>query len=136
MEEPLALDINGNFIIADIFWLGASYRTVEESVVGILELQLTQQLKLGYSYDYQMGEIGNFSSGSHEVLLRVEFGRKVSASSPKFFSMRIGNIHIGLMLLYFIIPAMVTGQSKPNYEVERVSVELRRLQRYCTGNCC
>ncbi len=84
-QEPLALDINGNFIIADIFWLGASYRTVEESFVGILELQLTQQLKIGYSYDYQMGDIGNFSSGSHEVLLRVEFGRKVSASSPKFF---------------------------------------------------
>lgn len=84
-EEEIALDINGNFIIADLFWLGASYRTVEESVVGILEVQLTQQLKIGYSYDYQMGEIGNFSSGSHEVLLRVEFGRKVNASSPKFF---------------------------------------------------
>jgi len=85
VDEPMGFDINGNFIVADIFWLGASYRTVEESIVGIVEVQLTQQLKLGYSYDYLMGNIGNFSSGSHEILLRLEFGRKVSATSPKFF---------------------------------------------------
>ncbi len=36
--------------------------------------------------------------------------------------MKRGNIHIGLILFYIIIPLMVAGQSKPNYEVERLSV--------------
>jgi type IX secretion system PorP/SprF family membrane protein len=85
LSKPLELDINGNFIIADFLWLGASYRMSEESLIAILELQLTQQLKLGYSYDYQTGNLGSFSNGSHEVLLRIEFGQKVSATSPRFF---------------------------------------------------
>jgi hypothetical protein len=33
-----------------------------------------------------------------------------------------GNIHIGLILLYLTIPFFVSGQSRPNYEVERLSV--------------
>ena len=48
-------------------------------------MQLTQQLKLGYSYDYQMGSLSSFSSGSHEMLLRFEFGYRVSAASPRYF---------------------------------------------------
>jgi type IX secretion system PorP/SprF family membrane protein len=85
MARPLEVDINGNFIIADLLWLGASYRLAEESFIGIIELQLNQQIKLGYSYDYQLGSISSFSNGTHEVLLRLEFGYKVSATSPRYF---------------------------------------------------
>jgi type IX secretion system PorP/SprF family membrane protein len=85
LSDPIELDINGNFIIADIFWVGASYRLSEESLIGIIEIQLSQQVKIGYSYDYQLGNLGTFSKGSHEVLLRLELGSKVSASSPRFF---------------------------------------------------
>jgi type IX secretion system PorP/SprF family membrane protein len=85
MTQPTEIDVNGNFIISDILWIGASYRIAEESVIGIAELQISPQLKIGYSYDYQLGSIGNFSSGSHEILLRLEFGQRISASSPRFF---------------------------------------------------
>jgi len=84
-ENPLMLDINGNFIIADMLWLGGSWRLGEEVVVGILEIQLSQQLKMGYSYDFNLGEISTFVGGTHEVALRYEFGKTVSASNPRYF---------------------------------------------------
>lgn len=84
-SKPVEIDISGNFIIADALWLGASYRLAEQSLIGILEMQISQQLKIGYSYDYQMGYIGSFSRGSHEVLIRYEFGYKVSAATPRYF---------------------------------------------------
>ncbi len=85
LSKPVEADFNWNFIIADFLWLGASYRLAEQSVIGIIEMQLTQQLKLGYSYDYQMGSLSSFSNGSHEMLLRFEFGYRVSAASPRYF---------------------------------------------------
>lgn len=85
MTKPMEVDINGNFIIADFLWLGASYRMSEQSLIGILEMQVTQQIKIGYSYDYQMGALSNFSNGTHEFLMRLEFGQRVSASSPRYF---------------------------------------------------
>ncbi|MBM3419895.1 MAG: type IX secretion system membrane protein PorP/SprF [Bacteroidetes bacterium] len=85
LTKPVEIDINGNFIIADLLWLGASYRLSEESLIGIIEMQATQQIKIGYSYDYQLGNLSSFSKGTHEVLLRLEFGYRVSAASPRYF---------------------------------------------------
>ena len=58
------LDINGNFILGDLIWVGGSWRTTEEVVVGILQIQLNQQLMLGFSYDYPVGTMSSYSKGS------------------------------------------------------------------------
>jgi type IX secretion system PorP/SprF family membrane protein len=79
------VDINGNFIIYDLVWIGGSWRTTEEVIVGILQVQVTPQLMFGYSYDYPVGSMNNYSNGSHEVVLRYEFGYKVSAANPRYF---------------------------------------------------
>lgn len=79
------LDINTNFIIADLLWIGGSYRTSEEVVVGILQVQPTPQLMIGLSYDYPTGRMNNYSKGSTEFMLRYEFGYRVSASNPRYF---------------------------------------------------
>jgi type IX secretion system PorP/SprF family membrane protein len=78
-------DINGNFILADLIWLGASWRTTEEVVVGILQVQLNPQFMFGFSYDYPVGRMNSFSKGSTEFILRYEFGYKVSAANPRYF---------------------------------------------------
>ena len=78
-------DINGNFILADLLWFGGSWRTTEEVAVGILQLQLNPQLMLGFSYDYPVGRMNSFSKGSSELILRYEFGYKVSAANPRYF---------------------------------------------------
>ncbi len=85
LTNLLRLDLNGNVILYDFLWLGASWRIGEDALVGLLELQLTQQLRLGYSYDYNMGDIGSFVGGTHEVALRFDFGKKVTAASPRYF---------------------------------------------------
>lgn len=85
MSEPLEVDLNANLIFVDILWVGASYRISEQAVVALLDLQLTPQLKLGYSYDYQLGHLNNYTTGTHEVSLRYEFEFSVSATSPRYF---------------------------------------------------
>ncbi len=79
------LDINCNVIIADLVWAGASWRTSEQVVVGIVQAQINPQLMLGLSYDYPVGRMNSFSKGSSEFILRYEFGYKVSASNPRYF---------------------------------------------------
>ncbi|MCA1741854.1 MAG: type IX secretion system membrane protein PorP/SprF [Bacteroidales bacterium] len=83
--EPLEVDVNANMIFADLLWIGGSYRIAEKAAVALLDLQVTPQLKLGYSFDYQLGHLNSYTSGTHEVSLRYEFEYSVSATSPRYF---------------------------------------------------
>jgi type IX secretion system PorP/SprF family membrane protein len=83
--KKMRVDLNGNFIIKDFVWIGGSWRTSEQVVVGILQFQLNPQLMVGYSYDYPVGNMSTYSKGSHEIVLRYEFSYKVSASNPRYF---------------------------------------------------
>jgi hypothetical protein len=78
-------DINANLILADLIWLGASYRTSEQVLVGILQVQLNPQLMFGFSYDYPVGRMNSYSRGSSEFILRYDFGSRVSAANPRYF---------------------------------------------------
>jgi len=79
------LDINGNFILGDLLWLGGSWRTSEQVAVGILQVQVNPQLMFGFSYDNPVGRKYLNSKGSSEFILRYEFGSKVSAANPRYF---------------------------------------------------
>jgi type IX secretion system PorP/SprF family membrane protein len=79
------LDINGNFILGDLVWIGGSWRTTEKVLVGILQLQLNQQLMFGFSFDNPIGQMSTYSKGSSEFIIRYEFGYKVSAANPRYF---------------------------------------------------
>ncbi len=48
---PIQLDVNANLWIKDIVAVGASYRT-GDAVSGLLEIQATNQLRIGYAYDH------------------------------------------------------------------------------------
>ena len=85
LNNSIRIDLNTNFILYDFIWLGASWRIGEEALVGILELQVSQQLRLGYSYDYSIGVLSGFTGGTHEVGLMFDFGKKVSAANPRYF---------------------------------------------------
>jgi len=83
--DPLEADVNLNMIFSDIFWVGGSYRIAEKAVVALVDLQVTPQLRIGYSYDYQAGQLRNYTSGTHEISIRYEFEFSVSAASPRYF---------------------------------------------------
>jgi type IX secretion system PorP/SprF family membrane protein len=84
-KKLVQLDLNGNFILGDLLWLGASWRTTEEVAVGILQVQINPQLMLGFSYDYPAGRMNSYSKGSSEFILRYEFGSRISAANPRYF---------------------------------------------------
>ena len=83
--KKIQIDLNGNFIISDLIWIGGSWRTSEQVAVGILQLQVNPQIMFGYSYDYPVGRMNNYSKGSHEIVFRYEFSYKVSAANPRYF---------------------------------------------------
>lgn len=53
-------------------WLGVSYRR-DAAISLLLGFTLQKHLTLGYSYDFIQSDIGNYSSGSHEIMLSVKF---------------------------------------------------------------
>lgn len=82
--EKVTYDINALFRIMDRFWIGSSYRS-SKAVTGLIQFQVTNQLKFAYSYDFDFNKLRTFSSGSHEIMLRYEFRYKIEAISPLNF---------------------------------------------------
>ncbi len=85
IDNPLYYVLSTSFIfIHDIFWLTGSYKSTGE-IVGIAEFQVTKQVRFGYSYDFPVGDLKGFMSGSHEILLRYDLSYAVRATSPVYF---------------------------------------------------
>jgi len=82
---PLAVDLSANFLFNEKFTLGAAYRW-DAALSAMAAFQVTDQIMIGYAYDYDTTELGNFNSGSHEVFLRFELFNSVNrVVSPRFF---------------------------------------------------
>ena len=83
---PVEIDLNCNFLLYKRLWLGAGYRT-GDALVGILEYQMTPQLRAGYAYDWTLTDISDYSKGSHEVMIGYDFGKDIAIKkrSPRYF---------------------------------------------------
>ena len=55
-------------------WFAASYRHTD-AVVAALGCNLSNNLKLGYSFDYSLSKFSNYSAGGHELVLGLMIGR-------------------------------------------------------------
>lgn len=65
---PLQVDINPQVMIQDKFGIGATYRTSQE-IAALINFRITSMFRLGYAYDYSFSPLGNYSNGSHEVMI-------------------------------------------------------------------
>ena len=65
---PLQTDFNLNIWLKNLIGIGTSYRT-GESVLGMAEIQITPQFRIGYAYDMPFK-----TPNSSELFLRLEFG--------------------------------------------------------------
>ena len=77
--SPIQFDINTRLIYKKNLWLGASYRN-NESVVAMLGMK-RDNFVIGYSYDYVISNIRNYSAGTHELYLEFQLGKKEKKSS-------------------------------------------------------
>lgn len=77
-DNPVQIDLNARISLKDIIWMGVGYRS-KDMLVGMVQCQLNYQLRLGYSYDFNFGDIGKYIDGSHEIVLNYVFrySRKV-----------------------------------------------------------
>ncbi len=65
---PIDVDLNSSLVFNEIIWLGVTYRW-QDSFDFILELQVTDNLRFGYSFDLTTSELSAVTSGSHEFVI-------------------------------------------------------------------
>jgi Bacteroidetes-specific putative membrane protein len=101
---PTSLDVNAMFIFGKRFWIGGGWRTGvtvferqysrvsgnslsgRNSFSALMQIYLTNQLRIGYSYDHVVSRLASVQNGSHEVTLGITFGRQQQRLlSPRFF---------------------------------------------------
>jgi len=82
--EKVLVDLNAYVGFNDRLWTGLSYRN-SRSVGVLFQFAINNQLRAAYTYDIDMGPLGHYSNGSHEIMIRYEFRYKVDAVSPLSF---------------------------------------------------
>ncbi|HET8886485.1 MAG TPA: type IX secretion system membrane protein PorP/SprF [Salinimicrobium sp.] len=85
-NSPLSVDITANVLFNDKFEAGIGYR-LEDSFSGLVNFAVLPELRIGYAYDYNYAALGEYSSGSHEIMLLFDLNI-LSAKydkSPRFF---------------------------------------------------
>ncbi len=68
VADQTQLDINANLHFNNRFWIGGSYR-LEDAMVILAGLNITPNLRLGYSYDLTTSDLKDYSNGTHEIML-------------------------------------------------------------------
>jgi len=101
-KGPTSFDINGMFVFVDKIWFGASYRSGVKlwnksydnglnlantnSISGVAQFYVTERLRVGYSYDFQINGLASYQNGSHELTVGLTFPSKTNRLlSPRFF---------------------------------------------------
>ncbi|MES2691402.1 MAG: type IX secretion system membrane protein PorP/SprF [Bacteroidota bacterium] len=93
-SAPVVLDGNASFIFYQRLFLGAGFRhnqrvNIDGSdnvAVAIAEFNITPSLRLGYSYDWYLNHSGNYTSGTHEIMLGFDINpHKTKMTSPRYF---------------------------------------------------
>lgn len=82
---PMEADVNCNVLYRERIWFGLGYRT-GDAVVGMLEYQVNPMLRIGYAYDMTTSKLRNYTNGSHEVMLGMDFGKEpIRINTPRYF---------------------------------------------------
>lgn len=78
-------DMNVNALFKELFWLGIGLRNLS-SLNFLVDFNVTDYLRIGYSYDMTINKLKSFSYGSHEIMIGFDFNLKKSSSilSPRY----------------------------------------------------
>jgi type IX secretion system PorP/SprF family membrane protein len=83
---PISVDVTANVLYNNKFELGAAYR-VNDAVSALMNINVTPSLRVGYAYDHTLSNMGQFNSGTHEIMLlfNLDLLGKGYDKSPRFF---------------------------------------------------
>ncbi|MEZ5107246.1 MAG: type IX secretion system membrane protein PorP/SprF [Draconibacterium sp.] len=84
-NTPVQIDLNASVLFNQQFMVGVSYRT-QNAITAMMEIGITNSIRLSYSYDMYFNELQLYNYGSHEI--RLEFDLKMSESrmlTPRYF---------------------------------------------------
>jgi type IX secretion system PorP/SprF family membrane protein len=83
---PISADISANIRIDDKVETGLSYR-ISGALSALAAFRVNRNVLVGYSYDKEIGYIGNFTGGSSELFVRYELLPKTIKTivKPRFF---------------------------------------------------
>ncbi|UMB53697.1 type IX secretion system membrane protein PorP/SprF [Lutibacter sp. A64] len=73
-DSPLSTDISASILWLDKLEFGISHR-IDESVSGLFQLRLTDNLKVGYTYDAITNNLSNYNNGSHEFSIILNLNK-------------------------------------------------------------
>jgi type IX secretion system PorP/SprF family membrane protein len=72
--SPIQLDLNVSVYYNERIGLGLQYRT-NDAVVTTLRVNITESLKIMYSYDMTLSKMSSYSRGAHEII--ISYGIKL-----------------------------------------------------------
>lgn len=82
---PFSFDISANALLYDRVTFGLAYR-LDAAVSVLAGFQVSDNVMIGYAYDYETTALSRYNSGSHEIFLRFELGTRLrSKVNPRFF---------------------------------------------------
>jgi type IX secretion system PorP/SprF family membrane protein len=83
-KNDLQIDWNFQVSLKEMIWLGIGYRN-KNMLIGTIQCQINYQVRVAYSYEFILGNIGSYLNGSHEIGLNYIFRYKRSVNGPRKF---------------------------------------------------
>ena len=83
-QNPVRIDYNVKLGLKDKIKLGLGYRN-SNMIITSISCQINYQILLGYSYDFNVGEIVKYMNNSHEIMINYIFRYKVNVVDPRKF---------------------------------------------------
>jgi type IX secretion system PorP/SprF family membrane protein len=71
---PFQFDIGLRVIYKEKIWIGGSYRHLD-AFSGYIGFVLRENIQLGYAYDFTTTNLGNYSTGTHELVIGIRFNK-------------------------------------------------------------
>jgi type IX secretion system PorP/SprF family membrane protein len=100
-KGPTNLDVSNYMVFNKTIWVGASYRTginlwkksnlqsgldKTDAVAAMVQFYVSENFRIGYSYDFTTSRLASSQSGSHELSLSISFpGKSPRVVSPRYF---------------------------------------------------
>lgn len=80
--QPGQYEVIGIVHLMDVFWIGGSYRQ-EYGTTGFIGLNIKDNFKFGYAYEFFTSQQANFDNGTHDIQLALIFGKKETKRKSK-----------------------------------------------------